>query len=83
MFTASGVALCGGLLLIWFSTFDIPTLENFEERKVTQSTKIYDKTGEILLYDVFNNVKRTVVPFDKISPYAKQAALAIEDQIMV
>ena len=80
MFTVSGVALIGGLLLIWVSTFDIPTLDNFEERKVTQSTKIYDKTGEILLYDVFNNVKRTVVPFDKISPYAKQAALAIEDQ---
>lgn len=74
------IALTGGGLLLWISTFDIPTLDNFEERRVTQSTKIYDKTGEILLYDVFNNIKRTVVPYEQISPYAKQAAIAIEDQ---
>lgn len=80
LIATSLMVFIGGGLLIWISTFDIPTLENFEERKVTQSTKIYDKTGEILLYDVFNNVKRTVVPFEDISEYAKQAAIAIEDQ---
>lgn len=76
----SGIALIGGGLLLWVASFDIPTLENFAERRVTQSTKIYDRTGEVLLYDVFNNVKRTVVPFEDISPYAKQAAIAIEDK---
>lgn len=78
--TIGGGALLAGALLLWVASFDIPTLENFQERKVTQSTKIYDRTGEILLYDVFNNVKRTVVPFEDISPYAKEAAIAIEDQ---
>lgn len=68
-----------GTLLLWVSTFQIPTLESFEERKVTQSTKIYDKTGEILLYDVFNNIKRTVIPFGDISIHIKNATIAIED----
>lgn len=69
-----------GLMIIWVSTFKIPTLDSFKERKVTQSTKIYDRTGKVLLYDIFQNQKRTVVPFDQISPYIKEATMAIEDQ---
>lgn len=69
-----------GLLLIWASTWRVPALDSIETRKVSQSTKIYDRTGEILLYDVFQNIKRTVVPFDQISDNVKKASLAIEDQ---
>ena len=29
-----------GLILVWISTFKIPDLGNFEERKIKQSTKI-------------------------------------------
>lgn len=68
------------ILLIWVSTFKLPTLEDFKERKTTQSTKIYDRTGKVLLYDIFQNQKRTVVSFDEISPYIKEATMAIEDQ---
>lgn len=67
------------LFLLWISSWRIPNLESFQDRAVTQSTKIYDRTGEVLLYDVFQNVKRTVVPFEDISPNAKRAVLAIED----
>ena len=77
--TAVGVIFLG-IMLIWVSTFKIPTLEDFKERKTTQSTKIYDRTGEVLLYDIFQSQKRTVVPFDQISPFIKQATMAIEDQ---
>lgn len=68
-----------GIVFFWISTFKIPTLDSFEERKVTQSTKIYDRTGEVLLYDVFQGVKRTVVPFTEISRHIKNATVAIED----
>lgn len=75
---------CGVLLvaflLIWVSTFQIPSLNTIEERKVSQSTKIYDNTGKILLYDVYQNTKRTIVPFDQISQYVKDATLSIEDK---
>lgn len=65
--------------LIWVSTLEIPDLSSFEERRVLQSTKIYDRTGEILLYDLFQDVRRTVVPFEEISRHIKNATIAIED----
>ncbi len=69
-----------GILIIWVSSFKIPSLDTIEERKVIQSTKIYDNTGKILLYDVYQKKKRTVVPFEEISPYIKEATLSIEDK---
>ena len=67
-----------GLFFVWISTFKIPTLDTFSERRVIESTKIYDKTGELLLYDVNQETKRTVIPFEEISRYAKNATIAIE-----
>jgi len=75
----SGLVCFAAIFLLWVTSWRIPTLESFEERSVTQSTKIYDRTGEVLLYDVFQNIKRTVVPFEEISPNIKEALLAIED----
>jgi 1A family penicillin-binding protein len=72
--------LFSGFVILWIASFKIPTLESFEERKITQSTKIYDRTGEILLYDVFQDVKRTVVSFEDISDNLKNATVAIEDK---
>lgn len=71
--------LLSAVFLIWVSTLKIPDLSAFEERRVLQSTKIYDRTGEILLYDLHQDVKRTVVPFEDISRNVKNASIAIED----
>ncbi len=68
-----------GVVLLWFSSIEIPDLASFDQRILGQSTKIYDKTGKILLYDLSNNVRRTVVPFDQITDNVKRATLAIED----
>ncbi|MCI5108665.1 MAG: penicillin-binding protein [Candidatus Pacebacteria bacterium] len=68
-----------GIVVLWISTFDIPTLDSFNDRKVVESTKIYDRTGEILLYDVYQDIKRTVIPFEEISVNIKNATIAIED----
>ncbi len=73
-----GLLSVGGILL-WISSFDIPDLSSFEERRILQSTKIYDRTGEILLYDLHQDVKRTIVPYDEISYHIKNATVAIED----
>lgn len=58
---------------------EIPSFDNFTERVVSKSTKIYDRTGKILLYDVHDSIKRQVVPFDQISKNVKNATIAIED----
>lgn len=68
-----------GILATWISTFKLPDLSSFEDRKVTQSTKIYDRTGKNLLYNIHQDVKRTVVPFETISKNIKNATVAIED----
>jgi len=71
--------IASALFLLWISTFSIPDLKSIEDRRVTESTKIYDRTGEILLYDIHENIKRTVVPYNDISRHLKNAAVAIED----
>lgn len=73
-----GLVVSGGLFL-WVSTLDIPDLSSFDARRVLQSTKIYDRTGETLLYDLHQDVRRTVVPYEEISHHMKNATVAIED----
>lgn len=75
---AAGIILAAGVL-IWISTLDIPDLSSFNERKVLQSTKIYDRTGEVLLYDLHQDVRRTIIPFTEMSRNIKNATVAIED----
>ncbi|HEY4494563.1 MAG TPA: transglycosylase domain-containing protein, partial [Candidatus Paceibacterota bacterium] len=75
----SSFFVVGGVGAIWFSTLQIPDLSAFEARKVAQSTKIYDRTGKVLLYDVHDDTRRTVIPFSEISDYIKKATVSIED----
>ncbi len=75
----AAVIFLAAIFLIWAASWRVPALDTIESRKVSQSTKIYDRTGEVLLYDVFQDIKRTVVPFDTISENIKEASLAIED----
>ena len=57
----------------------LPDPALFNERQVSQSTKIFDRTGKVLLYEVHGEEKRTVVPFTEISDNIKKATLAAED----
>lgn len=68
-----------GVGLLWFASVEIPDLASFDQRVMGQSTKIFDRTGKILLYDLGKNMRRTVVAFEEISPNLKNAAIAIED----
>ena len=75
---AIGFFVTGGIIL-WTATLEIPDLQSFDQRKIAQSTKIYDRTGEILLFDLHKNIQRTVIPFEEISRHVKNATVAIED----
>ena len=68
-----------GAFFIWVATLEIPELGNFAERQLRESTKIYDKTGEVLLYDVFKEERRTVVKIADVSENMQNAILATED----
>lgn len=73
------VTLIALLSIVWAAQTQIPSVEGFKERTVSQSTKIYDRTGNVLLFDVHENVQRTIVPFETISRHLKNATVAIED----
>jgi 1A family penicillin-binding protein len=78
LFFAGFIIVSAGIL-IWISSLQIPDLSAFDERRVLQSTKIYDRTGEVLLYDLHQDVKRTIVPLEDMSRHIKNATVAIED----
>lgn len=68
-----------GIFVAWALLVSIPSIDSFENRKVSESTKIYDRTGDVLLYDVHGSMRRTDVPLEGISTYIQNATIAIED----
>lgn len=73
----AGCLLILGLFIYY--TYDLPRPEKFTEAQLIQSTKIFDRTGKVLLYDIYGEEKREIVSFDKISDNIKHAVLASED----
>ncbi len=69
---------CGIMFFFWIIR-DLPRPEVFTENKMVESTKIYDRTGEILLSDIYNEEKRTYVPLSQIPDILKNAVIATED----
>ncbi|OHA09152.1 MAG: hypothetical protein A3B37_01260 [Candidatus Sungbacteria bacterium RIFCSPLOWO2_01_FULL_59_16] len=57
----------------------LPEPEELFSRRVVQSTKIYDRTGAILLFEIHGEERRTVIPFSDIPATVKNATIAIED----
>ncbi len=76
---ASAILIAIGIVALWIATLKIPDLSSFQNRKVIESTKIYDRTGTVLLYDTGTNAKATFVSLDMISPYVQKGTIAIED----
>ena len=79
MFGTGAFLLITSILIIWISSIKIPDFHSFDNRKVVNSTKIYDKTGQVLLYDIHQDVKRTDVSFDEMGDNIKKATVAVED----
>jgi penicillin-binding protein 1C len=76
--------IIGGLLgtaivFAWVSR-DLPDPNKLLTREVEKSTKIWDRTGQHLLYEIHGAEKRTLVELDQIAPAAVQATLASEDK---
>ena len=59
---------------------DIPNPGQILEREVPVSTKIYDRTGEELLYEVHGDQQRTLVALEELPAYVAQASLMAEDR---
>ena len=59
---------------------DLPSFDEIQNRQIAQSTKIYDREGKILLYEISAGEKRTVVPLEKIPKFIQEATILTEDE---
>ncbi|MDX9893627.1 MAG: PBP1A family penicillin-binding protein [Patescibacteria group bacterium] len=80
---AAGAIVVGSLtsiiLLAWIAK-DLPNPDKIIDRSIALSTKIYDRTGENLLYDVHGLEKRTFVELPSIPKHLINATLTAEDR---
>ncbi|OIO18539.1 MAG: hypothetical protein COY69_00500 [Candidatus Magasanikbacteria bacterium CG_4_10_14_0_8_um_filter_32_14] len=66
------------ILTAWISK-DLPDPDKLTDRNIAQSTKIYDRTGTHLLYEIFGDEKRTLVNLDQIPKNLINGLIATED----
>lgn len=72
------------LIILFISVFfyysrRLPDPNAWQDRQVIESTKIYDRDGKNLLYEIHGEEKRTVVLFNQIPQIVKDATIIAED----
>jgi len=80
-----GVYSAIGIFLLIVGAFlyflkDLPSPGKINKRFIAESTKIYDRTGQHILYDIHGEEKRTQIAFKEMPDVIKYATIALEDQ---
>jgi 1A family penicillin-binding protein len=81
-------ALFSGFFVLWLFCFfaylslthGLPDPNRLMERQIAQSTKIYDRSGQTILYDIHGAEKRTLISLRDVPDNLKNAAITIEDK---
>jgi membrane peptidoglycan carboxypeptidase len=73
---------CFFLIIGLFAYFrkDLPAIKDISGENLGGSISYYDSTGKTLLWQDYDAVKRIPVNGNQISPYMKEATVAIEDK---
>lgn len=71
--------LATGSLFAYFAK-DLPSPDKIIENNRSQTTKIYDRTGNTVLYEIHGDQNRTVVQLSDIPQNVRNATIAIEDK---
>jgi len=67
-------------LLFFYYAKDLPRPEKFMEKQFIESTKIYDHSGEVLLYNIYGEEKRTIIDMEAVPEQLIQAIITAEDR---
>lgn len=75
----------GAVLILIIGVFayfakDLPDPDKVNKRVVAESTKIFDRNGENILYEIHGEEKRTLIAFEDMGENIKYATIASEDQ---
>ncbi len=80
----TGIGLISGFLILvgLFAFFrkDLPNLRDISGNNIGGSIRYYDRTGQTLLFEDYDAVKRIPIKGDMISQNMKDATIAIEDK---
>ncbi len=79
----AGLAIGSLVLLVGFFIYfakDLPSPGKVNDRFIAESTKIYDRTGDHLLYEVHGEEKRTLISFSDMPEVVRTATITLEDQ---
>ncbi len=68
-----------GVTLVVVALMPMPDLTTLSTRKISESTRILDRSGNTVLYDLNPDVTRNRIPLADVSPYVQKATIAIED----
>lgn len=77
---AAGACLLFVIAVFVYFSKDLPSPGKVNARMVPESTKIYDREGKTLLYEIHGEVKRTLVSLDQISDDAEKSTISAEDK---
>ena len=59
---------------------ELPKPDQLMNRQVAQSTIIYDRSGENVLYEISGEERRTLINIEEIPDYVQKAVISIEDK---
>ena len=62
-----------------YTTTKLPEAEEITSLSVSESTKLYDREGEVLFYEIYREEKRTIITADEIPDVIRQATISMED----
>jgi len=65
---------------LWWLTRELPSASGVIERPTPVSTKIYDREGKIVLYELYTKEKRTPIALAEIPEQLKWATIVREDR---
>ena len=79
MISSTGLVGTAGVLgVVDYFAGDLPSIESLQSTKLTQTTRILDRNGNLI--EALYHENRTVVPLSKISTKLQRATIATEDR---
>ena len=78
IFLAVLLVVLPGMLYVWAG---LPSTSNLSTARLPLSTRIYDRTGTILLAEIHQgSERRHIVPLSQVAPSMREATIAVEDR---
>src|SRR5438270_725620 len=78
IFLAVLLVVLPGMLYVWAG---LPSTSNLSTARLPLSTRIYDRTGTVLLAEIHQgSERRHIVPLSQVAPSMQHATVAVEDR---